>query len=204
MNLPPVKRSALHYAQASHHHARFLQRHGWEIAASYGDVGRERDAVATAAGLVDVSWLGKLECRGDWVASLDAGTVAGAGFYRLVPTQALWIVQPDALPAAHAALESRRAGQKRSHLIDVSSLYASVELVGPHAPDVLCKLSAVQMPVGGYRQAPVAGVHALVIRHERGFQFHFGREFGEYLWECFLDAGEEFGLQPAGLEAIGA
>ena len=49
-------------------------------------------------------------------------------------------------------------------------------------------------PAGGHKPAPVAGVPTLVRGHERGFQFHFGREFGEYLWECFLDAGTEFGI----------
>ena len=198
-----IKRSSAHYAQAHHHHARFLQRHGWEIAAGYGDVAVEKKAIEKSIALVDVSWLGKLECKGDWVAALQAGLIPDAVFYRLIPLHGIWIVPPQSVAFAQVTLESRLGRQPRSYLINTSSLHASFELLGPRAEDALCKLSGVHVPSAGHTQAPVAGVHCLVVRHTHGFQFHFGREYGEYLWECFLDAGAEFGICPVGLEAIG-
>jgi len=197
----PIKRSSVHHVQA-HYHAQFAGRHGWEIAASYGDTALEKNAVQNSVALADVSWLGKLECKGDWVGSLEGQTIEGARFYKLIPSHAIWIVQPDRVDAVTEQLEKIRASKRRSYLINTSSNHASFELLGPKGADVLCKLSSVQAPVNGHTQAPVAGVHCLVIRDNLGFQFHFGREFGEYLWECFLDAGAEFGIRPAGVEAL--
>ncbi len=199
--MTPVKRSSVHHVQA-HHHARFVERNGWEIATSYGDVAAEKTAIQNGVALVDLGWLGKLECKGEWVASLESQPVEGATFKKLIPTHGMWIVQPEALDAAEKKLESALSGKSKSYLINSSSAYASFDLLGPKAADVLCKLSSVQVAVGAHTQATVGGVHCLVIRSEHGFQFHFGREFGECMWEFFMDAGMEFGIRPAGLDAL--
>lgn len=197
-----IKRSSVHHVQA-HHHARFAEKHGWEIAVAYDDPAAERKAIQESVALVDQSWLGKLECKGEWVAGLEGKSVDGATFRKLIATHGTWITKPDAVEAAEKTLESARAGKAKSYLINNSAAYASFDLIGPRAADIVCKLSSVQVAEGGHTQAMVAAVHCLVIRDGRGFQFHFGREFGEYMWECFLDAGMEFGIRPAGVDAIG-
>ena len=76
MSGAPVKRSSVHHLHV-HARAKFAVQHGWEIAASFGDAGAERDAALQAVALADVSWLGKLECKGPWAASLASQAVAG-------------------------------------------------------------------------------------------------------------------------------
>jgi glycine cleavage system aminomethyltransferase T len=189
----------VHYLHAEHG-AKFELRHEWEVTTSFGDPESERAAAHKAAVLVDVSSLGKLECQGKWVESLEKRKVEGAVLYPLVSTQAIWIVQPQALAAATRTLEAARSAG--SYLIDVSSVYASFELLGPRAPDVLSKLSSVRVEPGRHAQAPVAGVRTLVIRKDAGFQMHFFREFGPYLWEAILEDGAEFGIRPAGIDTL--
>jgi glycine cleavage system aminomethyltransferase T len=196
-----VKRSSFHHLQA-HARAQFARRHGWEIVASYGDVEAEKAAAREKAALADVSWLGKIECKGPWVPGLAERTVDGAHFYRLTGVHGIWIVRPDAVDAAARALEGFRAGQARSYLVEASAGWASVELLGPKAPDVLSKVSSARVAVDSHGQHPVGGVHAVLIRRADGYQIHFAREYGEYLWESLIDAGEEFGLRLAGADAL--
>ena len=110
----PVKKSSVHhlFAKAG---ARMEIRHGWEI-----------PLASDAAGLTDVSWLGKLECKGDWVESLKGMAIEGARPYELAASRLLWIVQPEHIEKAALALEQARSGRPRSYLIDVSSVYASL------------------------------------------------------------------------------
>lgn len=203
MNQTPIKRSSVHHVQ-SHHHAQFTIRHGWEMAVSYGNPSIEKEAAQKSVALVDVSWLGKFECKGAWVSSLESETMKDASFYKLIPIHGIWIVQPDAIQATSEKLETKRSAFPRSYLINTSSAYASFSLLGPAAANVLSKLSSVQVAAGNHAQWMVAGVHCLIIRHANEFRFHFAREFGEYMWECFLDAGAEFKIQPAGPEAVAA
>jgi sarcosine oxidase subunit alpha len=51
------------------------------------------------------------------------------------------------------------------------------------------------------KRAPVAGVHALLLRigfvGELGYELHFASPYGPYLWDRFLDLGARpFGLEP--------
>lgn len=201
MSAPLIKRSSVHHVQKGHH-AQFVTKHGWEIAASFGKPGDEASAARERVVLIDESWLGKLECKGEWVANLKGLGIPEATFHPLIPTHGIWIVEPGAIQSAKQTLETKQAATPRSYLIDNSSYYVTLRLKGPKAADVLSKLASAQAPVGGHTQAPVAGVHCLILRSETGFQFHFGREFGEYLWECFVDAGQEFGLAPSGVEVL--
>jgi glycine cleavage system aminomethyltransferase T len=201
MNGGPLKRSAVHHVQV-HEAATFTVQHGWEIAASFGDVAEERRAAARGVALADVSWLGKFECKGLWAESLAREPLAGATPCPVTPTRLLWIVDPPLIDPCRKTLEQLRAGQPRCYLIDVSSVYASFDLMGPHGDDVLCKISSARPEAGEPIFAPVSGIRTLLVRHERGLQLHFQREFGEYVWHSVLDAGREFGIRPAGVDAI--
>ena len=115
----PLKRSSVHHLHA-HERATFTVQHGWEIAASFGDAAAEQLAARQAVAVADVSWLGKLECKGPWAASLASERVTGAVPCPVTPERLLWIVEA------------------RCYVIDTSSVYASFELVGPHINEVLC------------------------------------------------------------------
>jgi sarcosine oxidase subunit alpha len=203
MSSAPVKRSSVHQLHA-HERATFVVQHGWEIAASFGDAGAERNAALQTVGLADVSWLGKLECKGPWAASLASQSVAGGIACPVTPERLVWIVEPSSIDSARNTLDRLRVGQLRCYVIDTSSVYAGFELAGPRVTDVLCKLASAKPEIGTPIFASVGGVRSLFIRSERGLQLHFQREFGEYLWESLLDAGKEFGIRAVGMEALAA
>ncbi|MCH7548986.1 MAG: hypothetical protein IH969_05525, partial [Candidatus Krumholzibacteriota bacterium] len=54
-------------------------------------------------------------------------------------------------------------------------------------------------------QFEVAGVPAIVLRigfvGELGYEFHVPTQYGVYVWKSILEAGEEFGIKPFGVEA---
>ena len=66
-------------------------------------------------------------------------------------------------------------------------------------------LRPAQFPDLSCAQGSLAGIHTLVIRADiqahLAYQVYCGREFGEYLWDALLDAGQEFGARPFGLAA---
>jgi sarcosine oxidase subunit alpha len=199
----PLKHSSVHHLHVREQ-AKFIVQHGWELAGSFGDAGAERNAALQSVALADVSWLGKLECRGPWAAAIARQQLAGATPCAVTPERLLWIVEPSSTAMVREALENVRAGQPRCYLLDVSSVYASFDLVGPCVGDVLCKMTAAAPDFGRPIFAPVAGIRCLLVRHERGVQLHFQREFGEFLWESLLDAGREFDIRAMGLEAHAA
>jgi len=202
MTSGPIKRSSIHHLHAERR-AKFVVQHGWEVPASFGDVNAERNAIARGVALGDVSWLGKLECKGPWVAGLASRQPAdGVVACPVTPTRLLYIVGPSSIDSGRDALESARAGQRESYLIDVSSVYASFDIMGPKTADMLSKITSAWPDMGAPIFSSFAGVRSLLIRTERGLQIHFAREFGEYLWKTLLDAGREFEILPVGTEAM--
>ena len=52
----------------------------------------------------------------------------------------------------------------------------------------------------------VAEVRATLLRVDHGavpgYELYFGRDYGEYMWDSVLEAGEPAGLTPVGTEAL--
>jgi sarcosine oxidase subunit alpha len=96
------------------------------------------------------------------------------------------------------------------HVTNVTAGYASVNLAGPEARATLGKLTGLDLsppafPSMAAAQATVAGVPALLVRlgfvGETGWEIHAAAECGEALWVALLEAGQEFGIAPFGVEA---
>ena len=95
----------------------------------------------------------------------------------------------------------------RARLTDVTSAYTLVQVSGPRSRELLRKLTALDLGAGAFpdltcAQTSVAGVHTLILRADvRGllsFQTGCGREFGAFVWDALLDAGNEFDARPFG------
>ena len=131
----------------------------------------------------------------------------------LARNQARLISPPGTAGAVHTQVESviqQTADSACIHLTDVTSNFTAVQIAGPRSRDVLRKLTALdlrpaQFPDLSCAQGSLAGIHTLVIRADiqahLAYQVYCGREFGEYLWDALLDAGQEFGARPFGLAA---
>lgn len=91
--------------------------------------------------------------------------------------------------------------------IDVTGGWASLTLIGPEAERILNKVTAVDLrertlPVQSCCQGPIFGVNTLFGRFADRFELHVCSDSAEFFWEVLMDAGQEFGLSPAGLEVL--
>ena len=131
----------------------------------------------------------------------------------LAGNHARLISPPGTAGPVHARVASvipQTAASACIHLTDVSSNFTVVQIVGPRSRDLLRKLTALdlrpaQCPDLSCAQGSLASIHALVLRADiqahLAYQVYCGREFGAYIWDALLDAGQEFGARPFGLAA---
>ena len=123
------------------------------------------------------------------------------------------ISPPGTASAVHTRVESviqQPADSACIHLTDVTANFTAVQIVGPRSRELLRKLTALdlrpaQFPDLSCAQGSLASIHALVLRADiqahLAYQVYCGREFGAYVWDALLDAGQEFGARPFGLAA---
>jgi 4-methylaminobutanoate oxidase (formaldehyde-forming) len=96
-------------------------------------------------------------------------------------------------------------------LLDVTSAFAVLPVMGPHARDLLARVSADDLsnerfPFGSWRSIAIADapVRALRVTYvgELGYELHVPSELALTIYEALLAAGEELGLAHAGYRAI--
>ncbi len=95
-------------------------------------------------------------------------------------------------------------------MTNVTSCYAAMNIAGPRSRDCMLKLcesdlATETMPYLAAAQFKVAGVPAIVLRigfvGELGYEIHVATQFGLHVWQSLMSAGDEFGIQPFGIEA---
>jgi sarcosine oxidase, subunit alpha len=96
-----------------------------------------------------------------------------------------------------------------AEIVNVTGGLAAVNVAGPRAREVMRKLTDIDLSNEGLsyldaRDAQVAGVPSLILRigfvGELGYELHYPSPYGEHVWSKILDAGEDFGIRPFGLE----
>jgi aminomethyltransferase len=218
----PVRLTALYHEHVAWG-ADLVQRDGWLIPHSYGDVEAERSALRQAAGLLDIGESGKVDLKSDEVDAVladvfpDAGSVevgkmalVGAGetrLCRLTNDQTLILVTPIALQRTLDQLGRAVAERHCAHVTDISSGLCGVRLLGPIAPAVLERVSSLDLAPDRFgnlalAQGAVARIHALVARRDGaglpGYDLYVDRDLGAYLWESLLEVGAPLGVRPVG------
>jgi sarcosine dehydrogenase len=98
-----------------------------------------------------------------------------------------------------------------AHVVDVTSAYATLALMGPHARALLQSLTPDDMsnaasPFGTVRQISLAGAPVLALRvtyvGELGWELHVPTEFALTVYDALMAAGAAYGLANAGYRAI--
>jgi 4-methylaminobutanoate oxidase (formaldehyde-forming) len=98
-----------------------------------------------------------------------------------------------------------------ARLIDVTSSYAVLSLMGPRARDVLQALTADDVsnagfPFGRVKRITLAGAPALALRvtyvGELGWEIHIPVEFAASVYDALIEAGRPHGIANAGYRAI--
>jgi glycine cleavage system aminomethyltransferase T len=182
---------------------RFAQRDGWELATEHPS---GSSTARATVGWIDTSHLRKLELQGEGTAletladaRLPFGTairIDGAWWCRLTDTRAL--VLDGSAPIAGDGVD----------VVDVSSTYAALTVVGPLARETLARFSALDLrpqvtPVGALRPGSVGRQPSTLIREgEERYLFLFGWATAEYMWSVVADAGEHLGGHALGVDQL--
>jgi methylglutamate dehydrogenase subunit C len=99
------------------------------------------------------------------------------------------------------------------HLTSVTDQWAGAAIAGPKSRDVLAacvSATAVDngtLPFMGIVHGSIDGVPVMICRlsfsGERAYEVYCGAHHGQHVWDTLMEAGEPFGIQPYGLEALG-
>jgi aminomethyltransferase len=225
-----LKRTALNATHRANG-AKMVDYCGWDMPVEYSGISREHLAVRTAAGLFDVSHMGEIEVRGpralallQHVTSNDVSVLKdGQAQYSalMLPSGCAiddCVVHRFALDhyflCVNAANTDKdfawitRCNSFGADVCNVSSQYSQIALQGPHAVEILTKVTEAppaDLRYYWFRRTRCAGVEGILARTgytgEDGFEFYFPPVFSVDVWNTLLDAGRPEGLIPAGLGA---
>lgn len=202
---------------------------GVEAVADYGDVDAEHRALRQAAGLLDRSWVGRLELTGADRHRFLNGLVTcevqelppGSGAYgfatsvkgRILADLAvvaladrLWLELP---PGGDAAFGEHLGKYKVADRVEIAPLAGTVPLTvaGPRAAEVLAAAGGLELPgePWAHVRGELAGAEAVIVRQGNlgAEAFTLWIEVGEAagVVERLLAAGRTAGLVPVGVRA---
>lgn len=225
-----MKRTPLHQIHVSAQ-AKLVDFAGWEMPIQYSGVVDEYQTVRTAAGLFDVSHMGRLSVDGsDAVAFLqlvtttnpDALAVGAAQYsmvcnpsggikddifiYRLAPTRFLVCVNASNREKIFSWF-CAKAPQGDVRLEDESAYLAQIALQGPTSPEILKSVcpAADRLKPRQCLETTILGSQGVVSRTgytgEVGYELYLPSSSAAATWEALMKAGELSGLKPCGLGA---
>jgi aminomethyltransferase len=204
---------------------------GYKMPVQYTSIKEEHKAVRTAAGLFDLSHMGRILITGsDRVAFLDKLVTnnvrdlgIGAARYALMPNEqghvlddVIYYIFPELILLVVNASNrekildwlAQQQGDQTVKIEDVTDDWAMIALQGPHAVKITKELTDLDLSsVKGYKAAggTVLGIPCMVARTgytgEDGFEFYFDTNRAEFMFSGLLRAGRELGVLPCGLGA---
>lgn len=208
---------------------RMVEFGGWHMPVQYSTIVEEHNVVRNAAGLFDISHMGRLRFSGDDacsfldylltndVSKLQVGQVR----YSLVCNENGGVLDdvlvyrlPDCyMLVVNASNRTKIVDWIGQHISkfnvnfeDQTLSHAMIAVQGPKAVEILAALGAETASGHRYYSASsmtVAGMDAQVSRTgytgEDGFELIVPSETGMKLWSALLEAGQPFGVQACGL-----
>lgn len=210
----PVKRTAL-YRTSLALGAEMIEFEGWEIPAQFRSPEEELGKMRNGVGLADLSWIGKLEVRGALPAPI-AFDLPGGTIWHFSRGEMFVTCEPQDFSDVMEAFQVWMAREFKSdaspiRVTDVTSAYASLLLAGPRSRDVLQRLTALDVSDDALQnltgdRTGCAHVHTTILREDfadfPAYWLLVGREYGAYLWDALMHAGEPFDVRPIGTTAI--
>jgi aminomethyltransferase len=226
-----LKRTPLFPVYAEHG-ARVIDFGGWELPVQFAGIQKEHDAVRQQAGLFDVSHMGEVRVSGpdslsflqnlttNDVSKLEAGqcqyslmcfpnggVVDDLLVYKLADESYMLVINASNIDKDVEWMRQHLTGNVE--LTNVSDEIAMLALQGPHAEQILAKLT--DAPIHALKtfrflqDVNVSGIQALVSRTgytgEDGFELYIDKDDAIKLWRLLLSAGQNLDLVPAGLGA---
>src|SRR5437588_5146109 len=200
---------------------------GWEMPQQYSSIRDEHFAVRRAAGLFDVSHMGRFRIAGEsapaflqnLVTNDVASLVQGQAQYNLLCNEQGGIVDDLVVyrgsegffVVVNASNREKDLEWMRSLApkdIEVEDRTFELGLLafqGPRSQELLPCEGLDQIPYFGFGQGDIAGIHALISRTgytgEDGFELFISSDKVGDAWDAILEHGRSAGVLPAGLGA---
>ena len=200
---------------------------GWEMPQQYTSIREEHLAVRQAAGLFDVSHMGRFRVAGDscvaFVQNLVTNDVAqlvhGQAQYNLMCNEAGGIIDDLVVyrgsegffVVVNASNREKDLAWMRAHApdgVEIEDRTFELGLIafqGPRAQELLPAEGVDSIPYFGFGHADVAGIYALISRTgytgEDGFELFIAADRVGEAWDAILAHGKPAGVLPAGLGA---
>jgi glycine cleavage system aminomethyltransferase T len=179
---------------------------GAEFVRSYADPDAERAVVAGGIGCADITVRAKIDVRGevDRTLSLFPADVIA----RIAKDWAVLFSPPGSVTDRVASMQT--AAGSPAMVTDATHLYASFALAGPAMPEAIARLTSwdpATLAPGAATGAPIADVHALLVRRETAvpiLEISVSMEFTRYAWRSILEVVERLGGAPVGWDALRA
>lgn len=202
---------------------------GWSMPIEYAGVLAEHRSVREAAGLFDLTHLGKIDVQGSgamaWLQRVLTGDLAGLGTgqaqYNLVlneqggivddlivyrEAEDAYLVVPNA-SNTRAVLNILSAEEQGDVVVEHRPDLVTLAVQGPRSPDIVGSvfpeaggLAYMSCARGSYRDVVVL-VSRSGYTGERGFELFVPEAVALALWRQLLETGRPLGLQPIGLGA---
>jgi len=204
---------------------------GWELPQQYTTIRDEHLAVRKAAGLFDVSHMGRLDVRGA-AAESTLQNLFTNDLSKLAPGRSLYTLmcKPDGgviddlvvyrraaddfLVVVNAANRHKDVAWMREHIaasVDMEDRTREMSLIALQGPLAQANLpvSATRnldtIPYFGFETGDVAGAPAIISRTgytgEDGFELFIESVHVGHVWDAILEKGQAAGVLPAGLGA---
>ena len=200
---------------------------GWDMPQQYTAIKDEHLAVRKAAGLFDVSHMGRFRVFGDGVGEFLQGLVTNdvAGVeidraqYNLMCNDEGGVIDDLVVyrgangyfVVVNASNREKDLGWMRDHapqsvtIEDKTLDLALIAFQGPKADELLPSSAHHDIPYFGIGRGDVAGVHALISRTgytgEDGFELFIDADKVGAVWDSILESGAPHSVLPAGLGA---
>jgi aminomethyltransferase len=204
---------------------------GWDMPVQYSGLLDEHRTVRTAVGLFDVSHMGEIEVRGpeapklvNYIATNDAALlkIGQAQYSGLLYEHGGFVddILVHKVADDHYFLCVNASNQDKDYehiaahntfdctVENAGERYAQIAVQGPRGLDTLQKLTELELaPIAYYhfKDGDVSGAPARIARTgytgEDGFEIYIAPEQAPRIWDDLLEAGQEFGIKPAGLGA---
>ncbi|MBI4910596.1 MAG: glycine cleavage system aminomethyltransferase GcvT [Acidobacteria bacterium] len=211
--------------------ARMVDFGGWDMPVQYTGIIDEHHAVRRAVGLFDVSHMGEIEIRGpqafDLINYLTPNAVSKLKYGQAHYSALLYehggfvddiLVHKVADDHYFLCVNASNQDKDYAHICEhnrfdaevefASERYALIAVQGPRAIDTLQKLTPTHLTEIRYyhfADGEVAGVGARIARTgytgEIGFECYIPCAEAAAVWDKMMEAGQEFGIKPAGLGA---
>jgi len=222
----PYKLTPLHDWH-QHHGGQLSDVNGWIRVTSYGDLKSELDTARQLVAVCDVTPLSKIDIQGqhsnDLLVKVSACTMRGIGRCMSIRSLDEEFTQAYAVQVTSERFLVLSASEQRQqlcnrltfaarewecvHVTDMTSAYAAIRVVGPLSTKLLKKLGPAPVDMMGSDQCvqtTIARVLNILVRHKGetpAWLLLTARDYGEYVWDCIMAAGQEFGIRPFGISA---